>query len=59
MCGLYMRDSTIFDRFQETDLALDLGACQQVGMLSLAQWVLLGTAATLERLSIVPSSLWP
>lgn len=54
-----MHDSTIFDRFQETDSALDLGACQHMGMLSLAQWMLLGTAAALERLSTVPFSLWP
>lgn len=50
-CGLYMHDSTIFDRFQEIDSALDLKACQRIGMLPLAQWVLHGgrTAAALER----------
>lgn len=57
----WLYNSTTFDRFQETDSALGLRACQHMGMLSLAQWVLHGgwTTAALERFFIVPFSLWP
>lgn len=57
--GLY--NSTVFDRFQETDSALGLRACQHMGMLSLAQWVLHGgwTTAALERFSFCLSHCGP